>query len=174
MFKKQLTIWASALVILLLALRAAAESTWDIAPGDSDPLKTCSFTRHDICFSDLDETDETTPILDMRKCENYTVHFLSDTLADGTFDTTINIYWNVSDTLADGTFDTTINIFWNVSGTVDANFSEIVENKTLTGNPATGLDVLSGFDAPWIYADIAVHSASDVARISVQCWKRRW
>ena len=141
-------------MFLLLALSAAAESTWDIAPGDSDPLNTCSITRHDICFSDFD-ADETSPILDMRKCENYTVHFLSDTLQDGTFDTTINI-------------------FWNVSGTVDAKFSEIVDNKTLTGNPATGLDVLAGFDAPWIYADIANLAASDVARISVQCWKRRW
>ena len=157
MFHKSKIIWAAALVLpllLLLVLPAAAESTWDIAPGDSDPLKTCSFIRHDICFSDFD-ADESSPILDMRKCENYSIHFQSDTGADGTFNTTANV-------------------FWNVSGTVDANASEIVDNKTLTGNPATGLDVLAGYDAPWIYVDIANFSAGDNARVSVQCWKRRW
>ena len=150
--KSKIIAWAAAL--LLLALPAAAVSTWDIIPGTSNSLQPCSFIRHDICFSDFD-ADEASPILDTRKCENYTIHFQSDTLADGTFDTTVNI-------------------FWNVSGTVDANFSEIVDNKTLTGNPATGLDVLAGFDAPWIYADIANYAALDNARVSVQCWKRRW
>jgi len=150
MFKINLIALVAAL--LLWAIPASAQTTWDLTPGGGDGL--CSFDRYDICFADFD-ADEQTPILDMRKCENFSVHFQSDTLADGTFDTTIQI-------------------FWNVSGTVDANASEVINNTTLTGNPATGLDVLAGYDAPWIYGDIAAYGAGDNARIAVQCWKRRW
>jgi hypothetical protein len=146
------TLLACFTALLLLALPAAATApSWDISPGSYDGK--CSFDRYDICFSDFDD-DVTTPILDTRKCENYSVHFISDTL--------------------DTTYDTTINIRWSNSATVSANTSEVVDNLTLTGNPAAGLDVLAGYDAPWIYADIVNHETADVARIAVQCWKRRW
>jgi hypothetical protein len=151
MFKCKLLAWTATLLLLALPAMATAPS-WDIVPGSYDGL--CSFDRYDICFTDFD-ADTTTPILDMRKCENYTVHFQSDTKADGTFDTTAQVYWNVS-------------------GTVSADTSEVVDNTTLTGDPSTGYDVLAGYDAPWIWIDITAFGATDQARAAVQCWKRRW
>ena len=141
---------ASMATLLLLALPAWAESTWDIVPGDAGGL--CSFDRYDICFTDFDAT-ENSPILDMRKCENYTVHFNS----------------NITDT----DFLNTLTVRWSVSETASVNTSEIVNNSTLTGSPATGLDVLAGYDAPWIYL-VGTINDTDTARASVQCWKRRW
>ncbi len=136
--------------LLLLAAPAAADSTWELIPGNTD--NNCSFASfYSTCFSDFD-ADENSPILDTRMCENYSIHFNSDTL--GT------------------TYDTTINARCSLSPTVSANTSEIVNNATLTGDPSTGLDVLAGYDCPWLYFDIASHSANDVARVSVQCFKR--
>ena len=136
--------------LLLLAAPAAAQSVWDLAPGGT--AKPCSFSSfYSTCFSDFD-ADENSEMLDMRMCENYSVHFNSDTL--GT------------------TYDTTINVRWSVAEAVSANTSEIVNNATLTGDPSTGLDVLAGYDAAWIYIDVVNYSASDVARVSVQCFKR--
>jgi hypothetical protein len=136
--------------LVLLAAPAAAQSVWTLKPGGT--TANCSFaSAYSTCFTVLD-ADESSAVLDTRMCENYSVHFNSDTLAE--------------------TFATTVNVRCSLSPTASDNTSTIVNNATLTGDPSTGLDVLAGYDCPWIYLDVAAHSANDVARASVQCFKR--
>jgi hypothetical protein len=144
---KLLTLFAG---LILFAAPAAAESTWDVKPGSGSGG--CNFAQFHTCFSDFGE-NENSPMLDTGVCENWSAHWMSK--------------------IAATTFENTINIRWSISPTVSANTSQIVENKTLTGDPSTGLDVLAGYDSPWLYADIAVYDAG-TGRLVVQCFKRRW
>ena len=135
--------------LLLFAAPAVAESTWETTPGGT--LNNCSFASlFSTCFSDFD-ADENSPMLDVRPCENFSAFWVSN--------------------IAATTHLNTINIRRSVASTVSANTSAIINNATLTGDPSTGLDVLSGYDGPWIYADIAAHTAG-TGRLVVQCFKR--
>lgn len=131
---------------------ALADTVWDVTPGSS--LGDCNFkgSNNRVCFADFD-ADEVSAILDTRECENYSVYW--DSLITGT--THLN----------------TINIRRSISPTASANTSMILNNATLTGDPATGLDTLAGYDGPWLYADIAVHTAG-TGRLAVMCFKRQW
>ncbi len=133
--------------LLLLALPASA--TWDVVPGSGND--DCSFPRYIICYSDL-TSDTTSGTINTAICENWSFHWISD--------------------IAATSYDTTVNVRWSLSSTESVNTSEIVNNATLTGDPSTGLDVLAGYDAPWLYLDIAVYSASDTGRGALQCFQR--
>jgi len=146
--KTKLLILTTAL--LLFAAPALAESTWDLTPGSGN--NDCNFASFSTCFSDFD-ADENSPVLDTRMCENWSAHWVSN--------------------IAATTHLNTINLRWSVASTASANTSGIVNNATLTGDPSTGLDVLAGYDSPWLYADIAAHTAG-TGRLAVQCFKRRW
>jgi len=156
MFNRKLFAWVAAL--LMIPGIALAEASWDIVAGSGDGL--CSFTGgttgrggYSICYAEFD-ADENSAVIDTSICENWSLHFISD--------------------IDDTTYDTTINARWSISATASANTSEIVDNKTLTGDPATGLDVLAGYDSPWLYIDVASYSAGDTAQVALQCFKRRW
>jgi hypothetical protein len=140
--------------LLLFALPAAAEAPWTLAPGIATEGNCTFSSTFTTCFAEFD-ANENSVIMDTRICENYSVHYISDVDADGTFATTANVMCSLSPTLS-------------------ANTSEIVNNATLTGDPSTGLDVLAGYDCPWVWIDIATLDPGDIARVSLQCFKRRW
>jgi len=136
-------------LVFLLPAAALADTTWDITPGSGKG--NCDFYRGiDVCFADFDEA-EATPVLNTSVCENWSAHWLSN--------------------IADQSHDNEITVRWSLSTTASVNTSEIVNNTTLTGDPSTGLDVLAGYDAPWIYAVVTTHT-SGTGRLAVQCFKR--
>jgi hypothetical protein len=132
------------------ALAAAGTEPWVITPGGSDE---CEFSAgHTTCFVDFDHADDLSEMMDMRTCENYSFH------------------WNAIITAE--THTNTVNVRWSVLPTAGVNTSTIVNNATLTGDPATDLDVLAGYDAAWVYVDSVVWAAAGTGRGVLQCWKR--
>ncbi len=148
---KTLSAWV--LAGLLLAVPAgAAEVGWDITPGDTSVLAgTCTFAKTNICYADLNAATDTTGILDTRSCENWSAHWIAE--------------------IANENNTKTLQVRWSMADTESVNTSEPVNNVTLTGDPATGLDVLAGYDSPYLYADVIVDTG-DVGRLSVQCFDR--
>ena len=146
MFKQ--TLFASLVAFLLLVVPAKA---WDVVPGSA--ADDCTFDAgYNLCFVDL-ASDTFSTMMNTNICENWSFHWIS--LITGT--THLN----------------TVNVRWSIASTIHVNTSGIANNTTLTGDPATGLDVLAGYDAPWVYLDIAVYTAG-TGRGSLQCFKRRW
>ncbi len=139
-----------AIFAALLLLAVPANAGWDVVPGSGEG--DCSFDKgYSICFADFSSTS-TSGIMNTNICENYTAHWISN--------------------IASQAHANTIVIRWSIAATESVNTSEIANNTTLTGDPATGLDVLAGYDAPWIYASATMSSGT--GRLAVQCFKRRW
>ncbi len=146
---KTLSAWV--LAGLLLAVPAGAVG-WDFSPGDTGSRAgACTFKQTNICWADFTTDEETTDILDTRICENWTAHFDSRLLSE--------------------VHDNAVQVRWSMDGVVGVNTSAVVNNATLTGDPATGLDVLAGFDSPWLYVQMKT-DAGGTARISIQCFAR--
>jgi hypothetical protein len=141
------------LVMLVFAPCAAlADTVWDVTPGSG--AGDCKFQGNNnrVCFADFD-ADEVSAMLNVAECENFSV------------------YW---DSLITGTSNlNTIQVRRSIASTASVNTSTIMGNITLTGDPATGLDVLAGYDGPYIYADIITHTAG-TGRLAVMCFKRQW
>ena len=137
------------ILALLLPATALADTVWDITPGTGKG--SCDFSHGvSLCFADFDAA-EASAIIYTDLCENWTAHWISRIDAE--------------------THDNEITVRWSISPTANVNTSEIVNNATLTGDPATGLDVLAGYDAPWIYAVVTTHTAG-TGRLALQCFKR--
>jgi len=148
MKQQHFKLWMMILAVLL-PVEVFAESTWDAQPGTGNG--DCNFKAgHIVCFSDFDE-DESSPILDTRICENWTTTWVSN--------------------IAATSHDNDITVRWSIAPTASVNTSGIVENLTLTGNPATGHDRLVGYDSIWLYADITTYT-SGTGRLAVHCFRR--
>lgn len=138
------------LLAFLASLSIAASANaggWSKTAGGTDTG--CKFPSPNKCFYDF-AADETTPVLAVDMCENFSIWFDSDTLAT--------------------TNDTTVKVYWSSSASTSSLTSEILDTTLLDGNGDTGTDRLTGNDGIWIYADIITHSAGDVARMIVQCF----
>ena len=137
------------ILALLVSAPAWADTVWDITPGTEKG--TCEFFRGvDVCFADFDTT-EASAMINTSICENWSARWISN--------------------IAAPSYDNHITIRASVSPTVSVNTSEIVNNTTLTGDPSTDLDILAGYDAPWVYAVVTTH-AGGTGRLSLQCFKR--
>ena len=140
---------ALVLLLVLLPATAWAQAVWDITPGTEKG--TCDFYAGvDVCFADFD-ADESSLVINTRVCENWSARWISN--------------------IAATSHDNDITVRASVSPTASVNTSSIVNNATLTGDPSTGLDVLAGYDSPWVYADITTYT-SGTGRLSLQCFKR--
>jgi hypothetical protein len=136
------------LILAVMLPGKALATSWVITPGGSD---SCNFNAGQrVCFVDL-ASDTTSDMIDTRLCENYSFHWISN--------------------IAATSHDNDVVVRWSLSPTVSANTSEISNNATLTGDPATNLDVLAGYDAPWLYVDVTTYT-SGTGRGSLQCFKR--
>ncbi len=134
---------------LLFAAPAWSETVWDITPGTGKGA--CDFRRGiDVCFADFDDAEASVTIY-TAVCENWSARWISN--------------------IAATSHDNVLTVRASVSPTASVNTSEIVNNALLTGDPATDLDVLAGYDAPWIYAVVTTHTAG-TGRLSLQCFKR--
>jgi len=129
---------------------AAETSKWDINPGTD--LGDCTFKAGwAVCYADLDEASESTPTLDTRRCENWTATWVSN--------------------IADTTHDNDVQIRWSISETASVNTSGIVDNATLTGDPATDSDRLLGYDSVYLYAALSTYT-SGTGRLAIHCFQR--
>jgi hypothetical protein len=137
------------MLALLFASPAFAATVWDITPGSGEG--DCEFHRGiDVCFADFDAA-EATAIINTHVCENWTARWISRIDAE--------------------THDNDVTLRASISPTASVSTSAIVNNATLTGDPSTGLDVLSGYDSPWLYAVVTTHT-SGTGRLALQCFKR--
>jgi len=131
-----------------LLLTTTASAAWDRSPGSG--LGDCNFLQSVVCYADL-ASDTTTGIINTHLCENMTAHWVSN--------------------IADETHDNDITVRWSIANTESVNTSGIVKNATLTGDPATDLDVIYGFDAPYVYGDITTYT-SGTGRLALHCFRR--
>ena len=149
--------WTLLLVLaaLLLASDALAIDAWVTEPGGA---VACTFPRNiyrtfRTCWWDVTEagsTDVTTQ-LDTRWCENVSVSWISS-ITTTNHNSTATIYDNQST---------------SISGT-DLT-AEIVQNSVLTGNPATSLYSIYGFDASFVYARFSMVDVGTTGRLKVHC-----
>ena len=138
--------------LLVAAPAFSAEVGWDFTPGDtSNRAGTCTFDKTNICYADFDTVNDTTGIINTQTCENWSAH------------------WDAE--IAATTHLSTLNVRWSMVDTESVNTSEIVNNATLTGDPATGLDVLAGYDSPYVYA-VFINDNGGIGRLSLQCFDR--
>jgi hypothetical protein len=138
------------ILALFLAAPAWADTVvWDITPGTEKGA--CDFRRGiDVCFADFDDAEASVTIY-TAVCENWSARWIS----------------NIDDT----SHDNVLTVRASVSHTASVNTSEIVNNAFLTGDPADDLDVLAGYDSPWLYAVVTTH-VTGTGRLSLQCFKR--
>jgi hypothetical protein len=137
-------------VLLPCEAFAAETSVWDATPGTGNG--DCDFKAgHLVCFADLDTADESTPPLDTRLCENWSATWVSN--------------------IAATTHDNDITIRWSIAPTASVNTSGIIDNWTLTGDPATNKDRLIGYDSPWLYV-VAAASWSGTGRVAIHCFRQ--
>jgi hypothetical protein len=137
------------LLALLFAAPSYADTVWDITPGTAKG--TCEFGRGiEVCFADFDSA-EASAVIYTALCENWSARWISK--------------------IDDETHSNEITVRASLSPTASVNTSMIVNDATLTGDPSTGLDVLAGYDAPWVYAVVTTHTAG-TGRLALQCFKR--
>ncbi len=131
-----------------LLLASVASAAWDSAPGSG--LGNCTFLKYQVCYADL-SSSTTTGIINTHICENISAHWVAN--------------------IASTAHTNTIQVRWSAADTESANTSEIVKNATLTGDPATDLDALYGFDAPFVYGDATIGAGT--GRLALHCFRRR-
>ena len=146
-FKLLMLILAALLPIEALA---AETSVWDVKAGSA--AGGCTFSAGwAVCYADLDAASESAPPIDTRLCENWSATWVSN--------------------IAATSHDNDITLRWSISDTASVNTSGIVDNKTLTGDPATSLDRLQGSDSIWLYPVVTTYT-SGTGRLALHCFQR--
>jgi hypothetical protein len=151
MRQRHFKLWMIILAVLLPCGAFAAEtSTWDITPGSG--AGDCVFKAgHSACYADLDTASESTPTLDTRICENWTATWVSN--------------------IAATSHDNDVTVRWSISPTASVNTSGIIDNITLTGDPATARDRIVGTDAIFAYAALTTY-VTGTGRLAIQCFRQ--
>ena len=139
------------LMILVAPIPAWAADAWVGLPGGATQTAPCSFSESRTCWWDVAATGVTTQ-LDTQSCENVSVSWIAN-IASGANMNTATIYENHS----------------TVISATDVT-AEIVENAVLTGDPATDLYAIYGFDAGFVYARFVISAGT--GRLKVHCHPR--
>jgi len=151
-----IALFVFAIGLVAYSAPAAADGAWVSSAGAATGTVPCSFQDFRVCWWDVTEAGsvDVTTLLDTAQCENVSVSWVAS-LTTLLHNNTATIYNNHS---------TTINATdW---------FSEIVENAVLTGDPATNLFAIYGFDASYIYARFDMNDSSTIGRLRVHCHPR--
>ena len=156
-----------ALALLCPGLASATAGLWNdhfsIAGKRSDTTKNCNPVTNGVCWYDVVEdtaATHTTPILDVRKCENFSYAWSGD-LTDNTETANLLAGYELKCATIDGT---------------NHDCAHKLSNADLDGNPATATNTAAvrGTDAGYVYfvADMNT-SSSATGRIRFSCFPRR-
>lgn len=147
-----------AILLILLGLlwpgMASAIDQWVTTPGGASATFPCSFPDFRVCWWDVTGGGLlVTTQLDTQMCENVSYSWLANIATTAHVNLAI-VYENHA---------LTINV-----GNITA---EIIQNKALTGDPATDLYAVYGIDAGFIYARF-VMAGAETGRLRVHCHPR--
>ena len=149
--------FALILFLLLFAAPAFAADAWVTRPGAATGTFACDFQQSRVCWWDNLESGglDVTTVLDVQVCENVTAEFYSN-IASANNNNTATVFANGNEHTIHAT---------------DLH-AEPIQNAVLTGDPATSLFAIYGFDASFLYVRFVMNDGASTARISIHCHPR--
>lgn len=160
------TIKLAWVLAFLIPSIASAEGLWNdyftVVGRLSNSSKNCDPVTNTTCYYDVLQATpatHTTPILDLRECENFSFSWTGSIVDNTEVDNTIVCY-----ELQCATIDAT-----------NHDCAEIIGNVTLDGDPSTATNTAAfyGVDAGLVYCVATMGEAGTTARLRLSCFPRR-